>query len=100
MIALSIASLEKITEKEKAEMDFFWRDKYNEYDAYSYPIFISRRIGFCIIKYFGEYYKIDHHLVPQGIDEGEEVLTICRDCFAQTMYDTKQNTFYCPRCES
>lgn len=100
MISLSIASLERISEHRMEELDFIHMGRYEDYDAYFNPIFIDRRVGFAIIKFFDEYYKLPHYLVSESIEEGEEVLSICRECFSETMYDSKQNAFYCPRCES
>lgn len=100
MISLSITPLEKISKQRMEELNFIHMDRYEDYDAYSHPIYVDRRVGFAIIKFFDEYYKLPHHLAPESLDEGDEVLTICRECFSKTMYDTKQNAFYCPRCES
>jgi len=30
----------------------------------------------------------------------EYTIYVCSQCGIEAMYDTKQNTFYCPRCES
>ena len=100
MISLSISSLERISEKRMEKLDFLYKDRYDEIDAYSNPVYIDRRVGFVIIKFFDEYYKLPHHLAPDKIKEGDEVFQICRECFSRTMFDDKQNTFYCPRCES
>jgi hypothetical protein len=100
MISLSIASLDRISEDRMEELDFLYKDRYDKIDAYSNPVYINRRVRFANIKFFDEYYKLPHHLAPETLEEGDEVLRICTECFSQTMYDSKQNSFYCPRCES
>jgi hypothetical protein len=100
MISLSIASLERISEDRMEELDFIHMDRYEDYEAYSHPVYVNRRVGFAIIKFFDEYYKLPQHIAAESLEEGDDVLSICRECFSQTMYDSHNKTFYCPRCES
>lgn len=96
MISLSIATMEKMSEDRLRSLEFFNRGKWDKIDSYSRPVWV----GFDIIKFFDEYYKVPHYLIPESANQGDKIHTICRECFAETMYDAKHNTFYCPRCES
>lgn len=100
MLSLRIASLERLTDEEIRGFDFFHPKDHEDYDSYNHPVYVQRRVGFTVIKYFEEYYKIPHYLVEDGKEEGEEVLTICTECFSETMYDSQQQEFYCPVCNT
>lgn len=98
MIALSIAQFEKITEEEKDNMDL--NRGWKNYEAYEHPIFIDRRVGFDVMKFYREYYKIPHTVKGKQFDtKGDKILSICADCFGDRLYDDNHETYYCPRCD-
>ena len=100
MISLSIASIERIPQVDLEEMFSSWNLKEIEkINSYNNLIFIDRRVGFCIIKYFEEYYKLPHYFVSESKQQGDKVLTICGGCFSRTMFDSHSNSYYCPMCE-
>jgi len=101
MISLSIASIERIPQEQLKEMFSSWNlEDIENINSYNNPVFIDRRLGYCIIKYFEEYYKLPYYLVSESKQQGDKILTICGECFSKTMYDSHSNSYYCPRCES
>jgi hypothetical protein len=98
MIALSIGRFEHISEEEKNTMDL--NTGWKNYEAYNHPIFIDRRVGFDVMKFHGEFYKIPHTKKGKQFDtKGDEILSICADCFGDRFYDENQDAYYCPRCD-
>lgn len=96
MLALRIASLGRIPDTEVFGMNLPNDINYeNEYEG---MIFIDRRIGFDIGRYFQEYYRIPHHLVGDDIQRGDIIQKICGECFSEQMFDSQREEFYCPMC--
>jgi len=97
MISLNIARFERLSEAEKNNMGL----KYDDTDAYEHLVFVDRRVGFDVMKYFEECYKIPFYYIgdERYQKEGEKILLICSDCFGNRMYDENQDTYYCPRCD-
>lgn len=99
MISLRIAEYDTIDTEELEEI-YFISSKYEDISAYHNPKYVDRRVGFVIVKYFEEYYKIPHSKFPKEEDwkKGDPVYKICPECFTDRMYDEQQKVFYCPVC--
>jgi len=98
MIALSIARFDRIDEDELMTMGI--NSSWQTYEAHEHPIFIDRRVGFDVMKYHREFYKIPHTTKGKQVDtKGDKILSICADCFGDRFYDENQDTYYCPRCD-
>jgi hypothetical protein len=98
MLALSIARFDRIEEDELMTMGI--NSSWKNYEAYEHPMFIDRRVGFDVMKFHGEYYKIPYTKKGKQFDtKGDEILSICADCFGDRFYDENQDTYYCPRCD-
>ena len=100
MISLTVSSIERIADKRIEEIFKSWNlIEVEDINAYDNLIYIDRRVGFCIVKYFEEYYKLPHHLVPEYKERGDKILCICKDCFGRTIYNSHSNFYHCPRCD-
>jgi hypothetical protein len=99
MISLRIAKYDTIDTKELEHM-FATPSRYEDISAYDYPKYVSRRVGFVLVKYFEEYYKVPHSKIPEERkwSKGDPIQKICPECFADRMYDEQQKVFYCPVC--
>jgi len=100
MISLTLSSIGRITD-EQMEENFKTIDlmQFEDINAYDNLIYVDRRVGFCIVKYFEEYYKLPHHLVPEYKERGDKISCICKDCFGRTIYNSHSNFYECPRCD-
>lgn len=98
MISLSISRFEEADEDILDSVLDSMFSKFEELDAYKYPVFCDRRVGFVLVKYFETYYKFPHRYVPDGSDLGYEIKIVCPECFNDRMYDEHSNSYYCPYC--
>ena len=99
MISLSIADFEEFDVEKENGVAEWTLDRYEDIDAYEYPVFCESRVGYAVVKYYDTYHKFPHRYVPERASTGYEIENICPDCFRDAMFDSHSNCYYCPMCE-
>jgi exosome complex RNA-binding protein Csl4 len=65
---------------------------------YNQFFFLERRVGAVLAVKRGNFYKIAHSLVPDNKEIGDVIDGICTLCRTELMWNTKRQSYYCPRC--
>jgi hypothetical protein len=96
--SLQVNGVEQLEQHFVDEFDLEKKVEKIENTRYNLFFFLERRVGAVLAVKRGNFYKIDHSLVPDNKEIGEVIDGICTLCYTEMMWNSKRQSFYCPRC--